>query len=112
MKRLLLMIVGILMMVNMHATGFETIGGLRYLIDTDAKTATLVADTVKYSGDIVVPEKVTLAGIDYPVVAFAKECFKECGYLTSITIPESVTSLGDDCFCCCTSLRQYPSQSR
>lgn len=77
MKRLLIMIVAILTMANAYATGFETIGGLRYLIDTDAKTATLVADTVKYSGDIVVPEKVTLAGIDYLVVAFGKKCFED-----------------------------------
>lgn len=77
MKRLLLMIVAILTMGNAYATGFETIGGLRYLINTDPKTAILVANTVKYSGDIVVPEKVTLAGIDYPVVAFVKECFRD-----------------------------------
>ena len=91
-------------MANTYATGFETIGGLRYLINTDAKTATLVADTVKYYGDIVVPEKVTLAGIDYPVIEFARECFKDCNSLTSITIPESVTSLGSSCFYGCSSL--------
>ena len=101
MKRILLIIVAIFTMVNMYATGFETIGGLRFLIDTDAKTATLLADTVEYSGDIVVPEKVTIAGIDFPVVAFAKETFKGCDKLMSITIPSSVTSLGEACFSLC-----------
>lgn len=87
------MIVGILTMVNTYATGVELIGGLQYLINTDANTATLVG-SVKISGDIVVPEKVTLAGIDYPVVAFAKDCFYKYSSLTSIAIPASVTSLG------------------
>ncbi len=98
MKKVLSTIFAVFMMANMYATGYETIGGLRYLINTDEKTATLVADTVKYSGDIVVPEKVTLAGIDYPVVAFADGCFKSCTSLMSVTIPLSVSILGEKCF--------------
>lgn len=43
------------MLMSAYATGYETINGLKYLINTDDQTATLVADTVKYSGDIVVP---------------------------------------------------------
>ena len=38
---------------------FEVIDGLRYLLFTGTKTASLIASTKeKYSGDIVVPEKV------------------------------------------------------
>lgn len=38
---------------------FEVIDGFRYLLDTGTKTATLMPKTdSKYSGDIVVPEKV------------------------------------------------------
>lgn len=85
-----------------NATGFETIDGLKYLIKTDEKTATLVANS--YSGDIVVPEKVTVDGVDYPVVAFGDNCFYTCSSLTSITIPSSVTSLGENCFHGCSSL--------
>ena len=37
---------------------FEVISGLRYLLDTGTKTATLMPKTDgKYSGDIVVPER-------------------------------------------------------
>ena len=82
---------------------FEVIGGLRYLLDTGAKTATLVANTNgKYSGDIVVPEKVkSNDGVEYSVTSFGDKCFYECHGLTSITIPSSVTSLGGDCFYDC-----------
>lgn len=38
---------------------YEVIDGLRYLLEADTKTASLIANTKdKYSGDIVVPEKV------------------------------------------------------
>ena len=85
---------------------FEVIGGLRYLLDTGAKTATLVANTNgKYSGDIVVPEKVkSIDGVEYSVTSFGDKCFSGCSGLTSITIPSSVTSLGWYCFWVCDGL--------
>ena len=85
---------------------FEVIDGLRYLLDTGAKTATLVANTNgKYSGDVVVPEKVkSNDGVEYSVTSFGDKCFYDCSGLTSIIIPSSVTSLGHDCFWRCSGL--------
>ena len=85
---------------------FEVIGGLCYLLDTGAKTATLMPKTdSKYSGDIVVPEKVNGSdGMEYVVTSFEERCFYDCSGLTSITIPSSVTSLGDYCFYGCSGL--------
>ena len=97
----LLVVIAILATSNSYAqASFETIDGLRYLIDSDAKTATLTANTgEKYSGDIVVPEKVKASdGVEYPVTAFADNAFNNCKGLKSITIPSSVTSLGMSCF--------------
>ena len=84
---------------------FEVIDGLRYLLDTGAKTATLMPKTdSKYSGDIVVPEKVQSSdGVEYSVTSLGGECFA-CSGLTSITIPSSVTSLGGYCFYGCSGL--------
>lgn len=50
---------------------YEVIGGLRYLIDVDTKTAALMPKTDgKYSGDIVVPEKVKSSdGAEYSVTS-------------------------------------------
>ena len=98
----LFVVIAILATSNTYAqASFETIDGLRYLIDSDAKTATLTANNgdQKYSGDIVVPEKVKASdGVEYPVTAFADNAFNNCKGLKSITIPSSVTSLGDYCF--------------
>ena len=85
---------------------FEVIDGLRYLLDTGAKTAALMPKTdSKYSGDIVVPEKVNSSdGMEYVVTSFEKRCFYACSGIKAITIPSSVTLLGDGCFSYCSSL--------
>ena len=104
----LLVAFAILATSNTYAqASFETIDGLRYLIDSDAKTATLTANNgdEKYSGNIVVPEKVKASdGVEYPVTAFADYAFKDCKGLKSISIPSSVTSLGNSCFEYCSGL--------
>ena len=103
----LLVVIAILATSNSYAqASFESIDGLRYLIDSDAKTATLTANNdEKYSGNIVVPEKVKASdGVEYPVTAFGENAFKECLGLKSVTIPSSVTSLGEWCFSDCSGL--------
>lgn len=103
----LLVVIAILATSNSYAqASFESIDGLRYLIDSDAKTATLTANVgEKYSGDIVVPEKVKASdGVEYPVTAFGDNAFDNCRELNSITIPSSVTSLGKGCFSSCWGL--------
>ena len=85
---------------------FEVIDGFRYLLDSDTKTATLVPKTDgKYSGDIIIPEKVKgNDGVEYVVASLGASCFEGCTGLTSITIPSSVTLLGDYCFPGCSGL--------
>ena len=103
----LLVVIAILATSNTYAqAGFETIDDLSYLIYPDTKTATLtVTPGEKYSGDIVVPEKVKASdGVEYPVTAFADNAFKDCYGLKSITIPSSVTSFGSRCFGKCSGL--------
>ncbi len=104
----LLVAFAILATSNTYAqASFETIDGLSYLIYPDTKTAALtVTPGEKYSGNIVVPEKVKASdGVEYPVTAFADNTFNDCNGLKSITIPSSVTSLGESCFEECSGLR-------
>ena len=108
-KGFVMLVVMMLMMASSamaQEAKFEVIGGLRYyLLDTGDKTATLMPKTdSKYSGDIVVPEKVKgNDGVEYVVTSLGASCFS-CSSLTSITIPSSVTSLGSTCFAGCSCL--------
>ena len=108
-KSLVLMVVMLVMTASstFAQASFETIDGIRYLIDSDAKTAAVVplSGDQKYSGDVVVPEKVKAQdGVEYPVTAFGDNAFKQCYNLTSISIPSAVTSLGESCFFGCSIL--------
>ena len=109
-KGFVMLVVMMLMMASSamaQGAKFEVIDGFRYyLLDTGDKTATLMPKTdSKYSGDIVVPEKVKgNDGVEYVVISLGYNCFYDCSGLTSITIPSSVTSLGDYSFSYCSSL--------
>ena len=85
---------------------FEVIDGFRYLLESDTKTAALLPKVEeKYSGDIIIPEKVKgNDGVEYIVASLGASCFSYCSGLTSITIPSSVTSLGESCFSDCRGL--------
>ena len=59
----------------------------------------------KYSGDIVIPAKVTKNDTVYNVIAIGTEAFYNCSSLTSITLPNSATTLGQSVFENCISLK-------
>ena len=103
-KGFVMLVVMMLMMASSAMA--EVIDGLRYVLDPVKKTATLLPKKEgKYSGDIIIPEKVKgNDGVEYVVTSLGASCFKDCSGLTSITIPSSVTSLGDYCFYGCWSL--------
>ena len=76
-------------------------GGIYYVINSDGKSVSVTyKDTSykSYSGAITIPATVTLVGTTYNVTGINENAFYNCNGLTSITIPESVTSIGKDAF--------------
>ena len=75
------------------------VNGIFYNLDTANKTAAVTFkgdnywDDDEYSGDVVIPETVTYNGITYSVTSLGEGCFCYCSSLTAITIPNSVTSI-------------------
>lgn len=102
MKRSILLWLVLLCWSVAKAQSVATIDGFKYLLYSSEKEATLMPNN--YSGDIIVPEKVTYNNNTYTVVAFTDECFANCTSLTSVVIPSSVTSLPSSCFSCCYNL--------
>ena len=88
------------------AHDFE-VGGIYYWITSSSAPYT-VAVTYKgtsyseysneYTGSVTIPEKVTYNGKTYSVTYIGWSAFRECSGLTSITIPNSVTSISSDAF--------------
>ena len=51
-----------------------------------------------YSGEVNIPEFVTYEGNTYKVTSIGESAFWGCSGLTSVTIPNSVTSIGERAF--------------
>ncbi len=80
---------------------YATVDGIKYYLYTDTKTAEVTRSDV--TGDIVIPEKITVDGVEYPVTSIANYAFESCSSLTSVAMP-SVTSIGMQAFQSCSSL--------
>ena len=72
-----------------------------YKVNSDG-TAT-ITDYYGEVTELVIPS--TLDG--YKVTEIGSYAFRDCSSLTGITIPSSVTSIGDDAFCGCDKLTIY-----
>ena len=57
-----------------------------------------------YSGEVIIPESVEYGGKTYKVTGIYLCAFLYCGHLTSVTIPNTVTSIGERAFEGCGSL--------
>ena len=79
---------------------------------TKTGTVSVEAESKEISGDITIPETVEKDGYTYSVTMIPKAAFIGCKKLTSITIPDGVTSIGGWAFNRCLRLRNVniPSQ--
>ena len=77
------------------------VDGIGYNIVTKVKTAEVTKGDNKYSGDVTIPETITVDNVVCNVTSIGYEAFRECTGLTSITIPNSVTSIGSTAFLFC-----------
>ena len=95
------MSLAVLLSLPMLAVHVE-IDGINYNLNAEAKQATVIQKSSgKYSGKVVIPESVEHEGTAYSVTSIGVYAFSGRSGLTSVTIPNSVTSIGDDAFSGC-----------
>lgn len=78
------------------------IDGIYYRIHGDH--AVVTPGIYPYNGDVTIPDMISHNGMIYTVTAIDPAAFMDCASLTSISIPSSVTSIGEHAFACCTAL--------
>ena len=71
-----------------------------YRILSEGNRTVEIVQAVLLSGDIEIPRKVIYESKTYTVTSIGKDAFSTCGSLTSVTIPNSVTFIGDNAFSC------------
>ena len=110
MKRALLVFMCVtLLPLTANADAVE-INGIWYNLVNKAKTAEVTRNPNVdsyigcYSGDIVIPSKVTYESIEYDVTVIGGSTFYNSGTLTSIEIPNSVTTISGSAFQNCSGL--------
>ena len=100
MKRKILLFLMTMLPLLASADAVE-IDGIYYNLVPKGKVAEVTGNPNLYSGEVVIPEKITYEGTEYNVTSIGSSAFSKEGRginLTSITIPPSITSIGNDAF--------------
>lgn len=92
--------------IDQHSYDF-IVDGISYSKNADSTSVTIAQNTVNSNlrGDVVIPARVDYAGKTYDVTTVANKAFYGCGYITSVTIPKSITSMGYLAFSSCPQLK-------
>ncbi|MDE7397173.1 MAG: leucine-rich repeat protein, partial [Muribaculum sp.] len=99
-KKLPFLLLAAMTIFSIPASAFEyTYKGktLNYTIKT-ANTVEVATGNKAVSGDLQIPSTVISNNKEYTVASIAKEAFLDCSGLTSVSIPNTVTSIGEFAF--------------
>ena len=81
-----------------------TAGDLNYSVNADGVSVTVTGHALDYehaNGPLVIPESVNYQGTDYAVTAIGNSAFLYYFYLTSLSLPNSLTTIENSAFAYC-----------
>lgn len=79
------------------------LNGMKYELDKNNSTATLISNNYNKYGEFVVPETFDYAENTFTITALGENCFRDCSSISSVIIPVSISSIGNNCFRDCSS---------
>lgn len=83
--------------ISAHAYGFE-VDGIYYYEESDTSVSVGSPSYNFYSGDIVIPSKISYNDKIYTVTELGEASFTRCSNLTSVQIPNSVITIEHNAF--------------
>ena len=103
-KKLLGTLLGLVLSVSVSAYDFEVDGIYYNVVSLQDLTAEVTSGTTAYTSTVSIPSTATYMGRTFDVIAIGSSTFYNCRGLTSVIIPESVTSIGSSAFSGCSGL--------
>ena len=94
---------GKIVVIGEEEADVVTVDEVMYVIGDDG-TAALTGLQSGLSGEVVIPEVITVDGNTYPVTEIAAGAFRDCQQMTSVVIPAGVTVIGEGAFAGCSGL--------
>lgn len=91
--------------INVSAYDFKIDGIYYNIVSVTDLTVEVTNGDTQYSGSVVIPETVTYKTRTLTVAGIGNDAFRKSGGLKEITIPGSVSYIGDHAFNGCTSLK-------
>ena len=105
MKKYFLTLIALLLPLLASAEYDAKIDGIFYLLNNESKTALVTYDgSEEYVGDVVIPPSVEYNGVTYQVTTIMPSTFFFCSKLTSVSLPEGLTSIRENAFHRCENL--------
>ena len=102
MKKLSILLTLLLLPLAAAMAEEAEIGGIRYNLDAETKQATVIQKAEgHYEGDIAITASVSYGGTSYSVTTIGNSAFYGCSGLTSVDIPNSVTTIDYGAFRYC-----------
>lgn len=107
-KTIVTLLVSFMVGTVMYSQDFTFNGVCYHLIDDNGEKCAEVEQGSRglpeYNGTVVIPETVTYQGVNYKVTSFAFAAFSDYDDLTSITLPNTITHIGEEAFWGCINL--------
>lgn len=103
MKKLL----SLVLLASALSSGATEINGIAYKLNYDGSEATVIAlDGKKYTGEITIPETVTIDGKEVTVTEIGEDAFLSCDGVTAVNLPSTISLISDFAFKDCSSLKK------